>query len=56
MRMLYYILRNLVIKMHDVNILAIESSCDETSVSIVRNGCEEISTVVSASFEGDDGK
>ena len=44
--MLYYILRNLVIKMHDVNILAIESSCDETSVSIVRNGCEEISTVV----------
>ena len=27
-------------------ILAIESSCDETSVSIVKNGCEEIATVV----------
>ncbi len=27
-------------------ILAIESSCDETSVSIVKDGCEEISTVV----------
>ncbi len=27
-------------------ILAIESSCDETSVSIIKNGCEEISTVV----------
>jgi len=29
-----------------MNILAIESSCDETSVSIVKDGCEEISTVV----------
>lgn len=27
-------------------ILGIESSCDETSVSIVKNGCEEIATVV----------
>ena len=27
-------------------ILAIESSCDETSVSIIKDGCEEISTVV----------
>lgn len=27
-------------------ILAIESSCDETSVSIICNGCEEIATVV----------
>ncbi|MGN1371696.1 MAG: tRNA (adenosine(37)-N6)-threonylcarbamoyltransferase complex transferase subunit TsaD [Candidatus Coprovivens sp.] len=26
--------------MRDVNILAIESSCDETSMAIVRNGCE----------------
>lgn len=26
--------------MKDVNILAIESSCDETSMAIVRNGCE----------------
>ncbi len=32
--------------MNDVIILGIESSCDETSVSIVKNGCEEIATVV----------
>ncbi len=32
--------------MKDVYILAIESSCDETSASIVKNGCEEIGTVV----------
>lgn len=32
--------------MKDINILAIESSCDETSVSIIRNGKEEITTVV----------
>ena len=32
--------------MKDKYILAIESSCDETSVSIVRNGCDEIGTVV----------
>lgn len=32
--------------MNDVYILALESSCDETSVSIVKNGIEEIATVV----------
>ena len=32
--------------MKDPYILGIESSCDETSVSIVKNGCEEIQTVV----------
>ncbi len=32
--------------MEDVYILAIESSCDETSVSIVKNGKEEINTVI----------
>ena len=32
--------------MKDIYILGIESSCDETSVSIVRNGSEEISTVI----------
>ena len=32
--------------MEDIYILAIESSCDETSCSIVKNGCEDISTVV----------
>lgn len=32
--------------MNDIYILGIESSCDETSVSIVKNGVEDISTVV----------
>lgn len=32
--------------MKDVYILGIESSCDETSCSIVKNGCEEIATVI----------
>lgn len=32
--------------MNDVYILGIESSCDETSVSIVKNGIEDISTIV----------
>ena len=29
-----------------MSILAIESSCDETSVSIIKDGREEISTVI----------
>lgn len=32
--------------MKDIYALGIESSCDETSMSIVKNGCEEIKTVV----------
>lgn len=32
--------------MKDVNILAIETSCDETSASIIQNGTKEIATVV----------
>ncbi|MDO4962648.1 MAG: tRNA (adenosine(37)-N6)-threonylcarbamoyltransferase complex transferase subunit TsaD [bacterium] len=32
--------------MKDIYILGIETSCDETSVSIVKNGCDEITTVV----------
>lgn len=32
--------------MRDIYALGIESSCDETSMSIVKNGCEEIKTVV----------
>ena len=32
--------------MKDVYILAFESSCDETSVSIIKNGNEEISTII----------
>ena len=32
--------------MKDTYIFAIETSCDETSCSIIKNGCEEVSTVV----------
>lgn len=32
--------------MKDIYILAVESSCDETSMSIIKNGSEEIATVV----------
>ncbi len=32
--------------MKDVYILAIESSCDETSVAVIKNGCKVISNVV----------
>ena len=32
--------------MKDIYILAIDSSCDETSMSIIKNGREEIATVV----------
>ena len=37
--------------MKDMYILGIESSCDETSVSIVKNGVEEISTVISSQID-----
>jgi N6-L-threonylcarbamoyladenine synthase len=37
--------------MKDMYILGIESSCDETSCSIVKNGCEEIATVVSSQID-----
>ena len=32
--------------MKDINILAIESSCDETSMAIIKNGCECIQLTV----------
>ena len=32
--------------MKDTYILGIESSCDETSMSIIRNGIDEVATVV----------
>lgn len=32
--------------MKDVNIFAIETSCDETSASIIKNGCIEVATVI----------
>ena len=37
--------------MKDVFILGIESSCDETSFSIVKNGVEEIATVISSQID-----
>ena len=37
--------------MKDVYILGIESSCDETSASIVKNGVEEIATVISSQID-----
>ena len=32
--------------MKDTYIFAIETSCDETSASIIKNGAEELSTVI----------
>lgn len=32
--------------MKDIYILGIESSCDETSCAIVKNGCEDIATII----------
>ena len=37
--------------MKDIYILGIESSCDETSASIVKNGVEEIATVISSQID-----
>lgn len=37
--------------MKDLYVLGIESSCDETSISIVKNGTEEISTVISSQID-----
>ena len=37
--------------MKDVYCLAIESSCDETSMSIIKNGCEEIKTIVNTQID-----
>lgn len=37
--------------MKDIYILGIESSCDETSCSIVKNGIEELATVTSTQIE-----
>ena len=35
----------------NINILAIESSCDETSMSVVRNGRDVISLVISSQID-----
>ena len=37
--------------MKDMYILAIESSCDETSCAIVKNGCEDIATVINTQID-----
>lgn len=37
--------------MKDVYILAIESSCDETSVSIIKNGHDDIATVINSQID-----
>lgn len=37
--------------MKDVYIMAIESSCDETSVSIVKNGKEDIATIINSQID-----
>lgn len=37
--------------MRDIYILGIESSCDETSCSIVKNGNEEIATIISTQID-----
>ncbi len=37
--------------MKDVYILAIESSCDETSVSIIRNGHDDIATIINSQID-----
>lgn len=37
--------------MKDIYVLAIESSCDETSMSIIKNGCEEIATVTNTQID-----
>ena len=37
--------------MDDIKIMAIESSCDETSVAVVKNGREVISNVISSQID-----
>ena len=37
--------------MKDIYCLAIESSCDETSMSIIKNGVEEIATVTNTQID-----
>ena len=37
--------------MKDIKIMAIESSCDETSVAVVKNGREVISNIISSQID-----
>ena len=41
----------MIVVMKDTYILGIESSCDETSASIVKNGRVDISTVISSQID-----
>lgn len=47
----YVMERKLVGKMKDVYIFAIETSCDETSASIIKNGCVDVATVISSQID-----
>ena len=38
-------------EIRDINILAIESSCDETAVAVIHNGREVRSNVISSQIE-----
>ncbi|MEM5818270.1 MAG: tRNA (adenosine(37)-N6)-threonylcarbamoyltransferase complex transferase subunit TsaD, partial [Desulfitobacterium hafniense] len=35
----------------DINILGIETSCDETSAAVLRNGCELLSHIISSQIK-----
>lgn len=37
--------------MKDIYILAVESSCDETSVSIIKNGYEDVATIINTQID-----
>jgi len=37
--------------MKDIYILAVESSCDETSVSIIKNGYEDVATIINSQID-----
>lgn len=37
--------------MKDIYILGIESSCDETSVAIIKNGCIDVATIISSQID-----
>ena len=41
----------ILVKEKDIYVLGIESSCDETSFSIVKNGVDEIATVISSQID-----
>lgn len=40
-----------MMELHDINLLAVESSCDETAASVVRNGREVLSNVIASQID-----